>query len=101
MSVESISVNSKLRKKIESLCMYDNGSCSVRFNDLEDTFWFKDKYELQEFVNMQERERFFDKELRKGYFLYRNENNETFKYNVSCNRGVLTLINEEYIESVS
>lgn len=98
--MDRISIDSRLKSKIENIESWDQGSCSLKFKDLDDTFWFKDEIDLQEFIRNQERERFYDKELRKGYFLYTNEHDETFKYTVEANRGKLTLVKEEFVESV-
>ena len=95
--VNSIMIDTRLKNKIESMNMFDEGTCCVKFKDLEDSFWFDNKEELQEFINEQDRERFYDKELRKGYFLYKNEHNEVFKYNIKANRGKLTLVKEEFV----
>lgn len=93
--MEKIMMDRRMKSKIESLHEHDNGSCSVKFTDLHDTFWFEDKEQLQDFVNQVARERYYDKELRRGYFTYTNEHNEIFKYHVKSNRGTLTLIKEE------
>lgn len=93
----SIMVDSKMKSKIESVNEFEGETCSIRFKDLEDTFWFKSIYDLQEFLNNQSVERFYDKSLRKGYFDYTNENNETFRYHIKSNRGSLELISEDFV----
>lgn len=95
---KSILVDSRLKNKIETLHEFKNNCCSVKFTDLQDVFFFNDEYGLQEFLNIQARERFYDKELRKGYFDYKNEYNETLRYYVESKRGTLTLINEECLK---
>jgi hypothetical protein len=92
---ESVMVDLRLKNKIESMKEWENDVCSISFKDLDDTFWFGSKLELQEFLNIQASERFYDKELRKGYFDYINENNETLRYHIESKRGILTLLNEE------
>ena len=97
---KKIYMDSRLKRKIESLTdMSRDGieSYVVRFKDLMDAFWFNSKEDLQNFVRGQEVERYFDKSLRKGYFDYTNEYNETFRYYVECERGSLNLIKEECI----
>lgn len=96
--MKSIMVDRRLKSKIEELAEWDKDVCSVRFKDLTDTFWFDGTEALQDFLNQHSRERYYDKSLRKGYFLYTNENNEIFKYNVEANRGKLTLISEEFLK---
>ena len=93
----TVIMDNRLKKNIESLYKYENGSCSIKFKDINDTFWFNDKEELQDFVNNQASERYYDKSLRKGYFDYVNEYNEKFRYQISnvC-RGKLEL-QEEFV----
>lgn len=98
--MNSIFVDTRLKSKIENMIDYENEVCSIKFKDLDDTFWFRNKVELQEFIRVQEVERFYEKELRKGYFLYTNEHNEVFKYIVESLRGKLNLIKEEFVECV-
>ena len=87
-----IMIDSRLKSKIASKFEYENNVYSIKFKDLEDTFWFKDKNDLYDFLNCQSRERFYDKSLRKGFFTYTNEYNETFKYIVKSKNGNLNLI---------
>lgn len=94
----SLSVDRRMRNKIESLMEWENDVCSIMFKDLNDTFWFNSKNDLQEFIRKQEVERFFDKSLRKGYFDYKNENNDLIRYEVSSVRGKLTVLNENIIK---
>lgn len=96
--MDSLSVDSKMKSKIESLMEWENDVYSIKFKDINDTFWFNDKITLQEFVRKQEVERFYDKSLRKGYFDYINENNELIRYAVSAYRGQLTVLNENIIK---
>lgn len=94
MNNNIIVVDSRLRNKIESI--YGGESwCSVKFKDLADTFWFNSVGELQEFLNVQTRERYFHKTLRKGYFDYTNEYSEVLRYRVNSHRGKLALLSEE------
>ena len=96
---DKIFINKRLKSKIDSMYIYKNGSYSIRFKDLEDNFHFSNYETLFEFIRQQERERYADKSLRKGYFLYINEYDETFKYIVECKNGALKLIKEEFVES--
>lgn len=97
----SVNIDSRLKSKILELMDLspdENTPCyCVKFKDLDDAFWFGDKIELQEFLHKQAVERFYEKELRKGYFDYVNEHNETFRYHVLAKRGTLTLLNEECV----
>lgn len=90
----SVMVDRKLKRKIESMEEFD-GSYSVKFKDLVDTFWFNTADQLQEFLNVQSRERCYDKELRQGYFDYVNDADEVLRYYVKSNRGALEVIKEE------
>lgn len=92
--MNTVSMDKRLKIKIESLIEWGNDVYSISFKDLNDTFWFNKKTDLQEFVKRQEVERFYDKQLRKGYFDYINENNELVRYDINCNRGNLTVVNE-------
>ena len=95
--MSSIIIDSRLKKNIESLYEYKGGSCSVKFKDIDDTFWFNNYKELQEFVNNQAAERYCDKSLRKGYFDFINEYGEKIRYNIVENiRGKLK-VKEEFI----
>lgn len=96
-----IIIDNRMKSKIEELidCSEnENNECySVRLKDIKDTFWFDDQGKLQEFLNNQTLERFYDKELRKGYFDYVNEYKETSRYYVEAKRGTLKLIEEKCI----
>jgi len=99
-SETSAIMDTRLKNRIESSIDWSrdsNESYSVKFKDLEDTFWFNSWDKLQEFLNNQVSERFYDKELRKGYFDYINKYGETLRYHVESKRGTLTLLNEECI----
>ena len=89
----SIIVDSRLKKNIESLYEYKGGSCSIKFKDIDDTFWFDNREKLQEFVHVQARERYYDKIFRLNYFDYTNEHNEKIRYDIIRNtRGKLEVI---------
>ena len=96
--MKSVVVDRRLKNKIEEFSEWEKGIYSVKFKDLIDTFWFDDADTLQDFLNQHSRERYYNKEVRKGYFLYTNEHNEIFKYTVESNRGKLTLISEDFLE---
>ena len=92
-----IVIDCRLKNKIEEKYLFENGVCCIRFNDIDETFWFNNIDELQVFINEQAVERFYEKSLRKGYFLYKNDYCEVFKYYVRANRGKLTVLREEYL----
>lgn len=92
--MNSVMIDTRLKRKVEGVYKHQD-SYSVRFVDLIDTFWFSDSIVLQEFLNEQASERYYDKKLRKGYFDYINEHNETLRYYVTSNRGKLTVTKEE------
>lgn len=97
--MNKIMLDTRMKNKIEHIQEIEN-CCSVKFIDLPDTFWFNEVSELQEFLNIIARERYYDKKLRKGYFMYTNENNEVFKYTIESKRGTLKLISEDYVETI-
>ena len=99
MSIESsgILIDTKLKKIIKLIEW--NGCYSVYLKDIDELFWFDDKIGVQEFLNIQARERFYDKELRKGYFEAMNEVKEIFIYKIlEMNRGVITKFECKYKE---
>lgn len=96
----TVYVDVRMKSKIDSLVDMSNGETiclMVRFKDVDDAFFFNSDYELQEFMHQQLRERFLDKELRKGYFDYINENNNTLRYYVKSKKGRFVFVNEECI----
>ena len=96
--MNSVMVDTKLKNKIESMNEYNKGVCSIKFKDMDDTFWFNTKSELQEFLNKQSVERFWDKELRKGYFDYINDCGDTLRYFVEVVRGKVTSYRDVVVE---
>lgn len=94
---KTILIDSRMKSKIEDIMEWKNDVCSVKFKDLDDTFWFNKHEELQEFIRNQEVERYYDKSLRKGYFDYTNEHNEIFRHYIESKRGTLTLLEENFI----
>jgi hypothetical protein len=93
-----ILIDARMKSKIESLMDWNNNGqiCySLKFKDIGDSFWFNDKNMLQEFFNNQSVERFYDGELRKGYFDYVNEHGNIIRYYVEAKRGTLKVIDEE------
>ena len=99
--MSSIIIGRKMKNRIEEAYKFNDNAYSIRFKDLKDTFWFSSIADLQDFINQVERERYYDKEVKKGYFTYTNEHGERFKYNVKSNRGALTLLSEEFISNDS
>jgi hypothetical protein len=102
---KSISVDSRIKSKIESLVDLsrdENNICYlVKFKDIDDTFIFGSDTDLYNFMGIQIRERFYDKELRIGYFDYINENGETLRYHVESQRGAFISVKDENIGIVN
>lgn len=99
-----ISIDKRLKSKIEELSDFSNGDnvCySVRFKDVDDAFFFGSDAELYDFMNQQITERFYDKELRRGYFDYINDNGDTLRYNVKVSRGTFTSVKDECLGTIS
>lgn len=69
--------------RLINLTEWNGGICSVTLSDLDETFWFNDSASLQEFLNEQTSERFYDTSLRKGYFHYINENGDKVQYDIN------------------
>lgn len=80
--MDLVSVDKRIKRFVSNITEWENDICSVLLVDIDETFWFNSKSELQEFLNTQSRERVYDKELRNGYFEYTNENNEKIVYNI-------------------
>jgi hypothetical protein len=99
--MNGIMIDTRMKNKVEAMYKHSDKAYSIKFKDLDDTFWFGNVVDLQDFLNQVERERYYDKEVKKGYFTYTNEHGERFKYNVKSNRGTLTLLNEEIISNDS
>ena len=99
--MNSIMIDTRKKNKVEAMYKHSDKAYSIKFKDLDDTFWFDSVIDLQDFLNQVERERYYDKEVKKEYFTYTNEYGERFKYNVKSNRGTLTLLNEEIISNDS
>ena len=90
-----ITIDSRLKSKIEELTDYSKGENAcymVRFKDLDDAFWFSNDSDLYKFMAEQVSERFYDKELRKGYFDYENDEGETIRYHYVVKRGSFTSV---------
>lgn len=101
---KSITIDGRLKSKIEDLTDWskENNACyCVKFKDIEDSFWFGNDSDLYNFMGEQISERFYDKELRKGYFDYVNENGEAVRYHVEVKRGTVTSIKDENIGVIS
>lgn len=94
-----ILVDARIKSKIEELVDMskdENNTCfSVKFKDCQDTFWFGKEVDLYNFLGRQVSERFYDKELRQGFFDYLNENNETIRYFIEVKRGTITSVRDE------
>ena len=102
---KSIIIDTRLKSKIEDFTDWSRGendtSYSLKFKDIDDTFWFADDIALYDFLGRQISERFYDKDLRKGYFDYVNENGETLKYHIEVSRGTVTSVRDENVGVVS
>jgi hypothetical protein len=81
-----IMVDTRLVRFIGGMMIWNeseqNECYTIYLNDIDETFWFDDKANIQEFVNIQERERFGSISLRKGSFNYMNENKENTTYKI-------------------
>jgi len=78
----AIVIDSRM-KKIIKVFTHPTGDVSVNLNDIDETFWFKNKTMAQIFLTEQSTERFADKSLRKGYFDYIDEYDVIHRYNIN------------------
>lgn len=93
-----IVMDSRLKKFAEETNIWKDDVCSIFLKDIDETFWFNTPSELQEFVHVQARERFYDKSMRKGYFDYMNEHGETHRYHIEeLMRGEIKKFREEVV----
>lgn len=96
--MKKITVDSRLKSKIEELTDWSkagNSCYCVRFKDIQDSFWFGNDTDLYNFIGQQIRERFYDKDLKKGYFDYINDNADTIRYYVTAKRGTFITVRDE------
>ena len=93
----AILVNSRINKFIEGF-ISEEGVIGIKLNDIDETFWFGNEVEAQEFLNKQATERVADKQLRKSYFDYTDEYGSIHRYNINeVVRGKITSFTENVI----
>lgn len=96
----AIIIDTRIKRFIEGCLLGENNeTISIRLNDVDETFWFENEAEAQEFLNRQVTERVADKELRKGYFDYKDECGETHRYFINeVVRGKIVSFTEEIVK---
>ena len=96
----SILIDKRIQKFVEGCLLGENNEAiSIRLKDIDETFWFENEAEAQEFLNKQVTERVGDKELRKGYFDYMNECGEIHRYSINeVVRGKIVSFTEEIVK---
>lgn len=93
----AILVNSRIDKFVEGF-ISEEGVIGIKLNDIDETFWFGNEAEAQEFLNKQATERVSDKQLRKGYFDYKDEYGSVHRYTINeIIRGKITSFTENVI----
>ena len=75
----SIIIDTKITKFVEGT-IWENNIISIKLTDIDETFFFDNEVDAQDFVNKQVTERSGDKSLRKGYFDYKDETGELHRY---------------------
>lgn len=96
----AIIIDARIKRFVEG-CLFgqNNETISIRLNDVDETFWFENEAEAQEFLNKQIAERVADKELRKAYFDYMDECGETHRYFINeITRGKIISFKEEIVK---
>lgn len=92
----AILVDTRINKFVEGF-ISEEGVIGIKLNDIDETFWFGNEAEAQEFLNKQATERVADKQLRKGYFDYNDEYGNVHRYDINeVVRGKIT----SFIENV-
>lgn len=77
----AILIDTRIKRFVEGHLDADNENIMcIRLKDIDESFWFSDEILAQEFLNIQAIERVYDKELRKGYFDYVDENGLIHRY---------------------
>ena len=77
----------------------NNETISIHLKDVDETFWFENEVAAQEFLNKQATERVGDKELRKGYFDYIDEDGDAHRYFINeVTRGKIISFTEETVK---
>lgn len=96
----AIIIDTRIQRFVEGCLLGENENViSIRLNDIDETFWFENEIEAQEFINKQVTERVANKELRKGYFDYNDEYGETHRYYINeVTRGKIISFTEEIVK---
>lgn len=95
----TILIDTRIKTFVDGCLFGENDeSISIRLKDIDETFWFENEIAAQEFLNKQATERVGNKELRKGYFDYNDDNGETHRYIINeMKRGNIISFTEEII----
>lgn len=96
----TIIIDARIKRFVEGCLLGENNEAiSIRLKDIDETFWFENEAEAQEFLNKQVTERVAYKELRKGYFDYTDECRETHRYFIhEVVRGKIISFTEEIVK---
>lgn len=95
----AILIDARIKRFVEGWVLGENDeTISIRLKDVDETFWFESEASAQEFLNKQVTERVADKELRKGYFDYKDECGEIHRYLINdVVRGKIISFTEEIV----
>lgn len=96
----AIIIDTRIKRFVEGCLLGENDeTISIRLKDIDETFWFENEAEAQEFLNKQVTERVADKELRKGYFDYVDEYGDTHRYFINeVVRGKINFFTEKIVK---
>ena len=96
----AILIDKRIQRFIEGCLLGENNeTISIHLKDVDETFWFENEVDAQEFLNKQVTERVGDKELRKGYFDYIDEYADVHRYSINeVVRGKIVSFTEETVK---
>ena len=96
----AILIDKRIQRFVEGCLLGENNeTISIHLKDVDETFWFENEVDVQEFLNKQVTERVGDKELRKGYFDYIDEYGDAHRYSINeVVRGKIVSFTEETVK---
>lgn len=97
-----IMIDTRIKRFVEGTFAGENEEViSIHLKDIDETFHFDSDLEAQEFLNKQAIERVYDKELRTGYFDYKDEYGDIHRYFIDeVSRGKILSYREEIVSEI-